>query len=260
MTTTLLPKEHGAYGQLSLPLVTALSVAGPSVAGLLLTMSAVAGFLAHEPASVLLGLRGARARRELGGLAIRWLACSLVISVIAGAIALLVIQGSARWSIAVPIVPAVLLGVATALGREKSWYGEVAAALAFAGLAVPIVMAGGASLTNAIAVAVPFALLFVTSTLAVRTVILRVRGGGDPQAMMATRRSVFAATAVGTTCVAWLVAAGLLPAGTIAAAAPGLVTAVVIAARPPQPARLRAIGWTLVAVSVLTAVIVIATV
>ena len=260
MTTTLLPKEHGAYGQLSLPLVTALSVAGPSVAGLLLTMSAVAGFLAHEPASVLLGLRGTRARRELGGLAIRWLACFLVISLIAGAIALLVIQRSARWSIAVPIVPAVLLGVATALGREKSWYGEVAAALAFAGLAVPIVMAGGASLTSAIAVAVPFALLFVTSTLAVRTVILRVRGGGDPQAMMATRRSVFAATAVGTTCLVWFVAAGLLPAGTAVAAAPGLVTAVVIAARPPQPARLRTIGWTLVAVSVLTAAIVIATV
>jgi hypothetical protein len=38
------------------------------------------------------------------------------------------------------------------------------------------------------------------------------------------------------------------------------VTAVVIAARPPQPARLRTIGWTLVAVSVLTAAIVIATV
>ena len=135
-------------------------------------MSAVAGFLAHEPASVLLGLRGARARRELGGQAIRWLACSLVISLIAGAIALLVIQRSARWSIAVPIGPAVLLGVATALGREKSW-GEVAAALTFAGLAVPIAMAGGASLAIGIAVAAPFALLFVTSTLAVRTVILR---------------------------------------------------------------------------------------
>jgi hypothetical protein len=260
MTTTLLPKEHGAYGQLSLPLVTALSVAGPSIAGLLLTVSAVAASLAHEPASVLLGLRGARARRELGGTAIRWLACCLGVSMIAGTIALLVIHRSARWSIAVPIVPAVLLGMATVRGREKSWYGEVAAALAFAGLAVPIAMAGGASLSSAMAVAAPFALLFVTSTLAVRTVILRVRGGGNPQALTATRRAVFATTAVGATCLVWLAAADALPAATVAAAAPGLLTGVVIAARPPQPTRLRMTGWTLVAVSVLTATIVIASV
>jgi len=258
--TTLLPKEHGAYGQLSLPLVTAVIVAGPSMAGLLLALSGVAAFLAHEPASVLLGLRGARIRQELGGTAIRWMICALGVSAIAGAIALLVIHRNARWSIAVPIVPAILLGMATVRGREKSWYGEVAAALAFAGLAVPIVMSGGGSSTSAIAVAAPFALLFVTSTLAVRTVILRVRGGGHPRAMMATRRTVFAAAAVSMTCLAWLVADKALPAATIAAAGPGLLTAVVIAVRPPHPTRLREIGWTLVAVSVLTAVIVIATV
>jgi len=38
------------------------------------------------------------------------------------------------------------------------------------------------------------------------------------------------------------------------------LTALAIAARPPQPTRLRAIGWTLVAVSVLTAVIIVAAV
>ena len=76
MTTTLLPREHGAYGQLSLPLVTALSVAGPSIAGLLVAVSAVAAFVAHEPASVLLGLRGARVRQELGRTATQWLAWS----------------------------------------------------------------------------------------------------------------------------------------------------------------------------------------
>lgn len=260
MTTMLLPREHGAYGQLSLPLVTAFSVAGPSIAGLMVAVSAVAAFVAHEPASVLLGLRGARVRQELGGRATRWLACSLAISTIAGVIALLVIQRSAQWSVLVPIIPAVLLGVAAVRGREKSWYGEVAAALAFAGLAVPIAMAGGDSLATAIAVAIPFAVLFVTSTLAVRTVILRVRGGGNPEAMMATRRTVLAVTAVATTCLVWFTAVGFLPLATIAAAAPGLLTAVVIAVRPPHPAHLRTIGWTLVAVSVLTAVIVVATV
>jgi hypothetical protein len=260
MTTTLLPREHGAYGQLSLPLVTALSVAGLSIAGLLVAVSAIAAFVAHEPASVLLGLRGARIRQELGGTATRWLTWSLGISAIAGIVALLVMNRSALWSIVVPIVPAALLGVAAVRGREKSWYGEVAAALAFAGLAVPIAMAGGDSQVTANAVAIPFAVLFVTSTLSVRTVILRVRGGGDPKAMMATRRTVFLVTAVSTTCLVWLTASGVLPVATMAAAAPGLLTAVVIAARPPHPAHLRTIGWTLVAVSVLTAAIVIATV
>ena len=259
MTPTLLPKEHGAYGQLLLPMVTALIVAGPSVAGVSLAVSAVAGFLAHEPASVLLGVRGPRARRELRRAASWLLASFVVIAVISGTIAILAIQRTALWSIAVPIVPAVLLGAATVRGREKSWYGEVAAALAFAGLAVPIAMAGRASLSGATAVALPFALLFVTSTLAVRTVILGVRGGGSPQAMRATRRSAFAAIGVGATCLASLAAVDALPAATLAAAAPGLLTAALIAARPPHPARLRTSGWTLVAVSVLTAAIVIAT-
>src|SRR5262245_21786258 len=195
-TTTLLPKEHGAYGQLTLPLVTALSVAGLSTAGLLLTTSAVALFVAHEPIAVLLGSRGARARRERRVAAIRWLTCSVGIAVVAGTIAVLTIAGHVRWSIAVPIVPSVLLGVAMVRGREKSWYGELAAALAFAGLGVPVTMAAGASLDSALAVAAPFALLFATSTLAVRSMILGVRGGGNPEATLATRRTTFAVIAI----------------------------------------------------------------
>jgi hypothetical protein len=243
-----------------LPLVTSLIVAGPSVAGVLVAVSAIAAFLAHEPASVLLGMRGARARQERRGTAVKWLVWTLAIGVIAGASAFLVIHPGTRSSLAVPIVPAVLLGAETVRGREKSWHGEVAAALAFAGLAVPIAMAGGASLTIGMTVAAPFALLFVTGTLAVRTAILRVRGGGNPQAVRAAQRSVFAAAVGGTVGLAWLASADVLPAATIAAASPGLLIAVVIAARPPRPARLRTIGWTFVAVSVLTAAIVIATV
>ena len=256
----LLPKEHGAYGQLTLPLITSLSAAGVSSTGLLLGAGAVATFLAHEPAAILIGLRGTRARREHGRAAMRRLAGCASLSVVAGVISLLTIEREVRWSIAVPLVPAVLLGIATIRGREKSWYGELAAALAFSGLAVPVSMAAGASLNVAAAIAVPFALLFITGTLAVRCVILRVRGGGDARAATSTRRSALAVTAVGAGCLAWLVAVGITPASTLVAAAPGLLTALAIAARPPQPTHLRAVGWTLVAVSVLTAVIVVAAV
>jgi len=256
----LLPKEHGAYGQLALPLLTACGATGPSTAGLLLIASAVGAFIAHEPVLVLLGLRGARARRELGAAAIRWLVVSAGVSALAGALAIATIAPGARWSLIVPLIPALVLAAATAQGREKSWYGEVSAALAFAGLAVPVAMASGGSLRTAATIAVPFALLFIASTLAVRTVILRVRGGGDAGTMTATRWGAFAVASVGAGVLASLTAGEVLPPSALAAAAPGLVTAFVIAARPPHPNRLRTIGWTLVALSVLTGLIVVVTV
>jgi hypothetical protein len=74
----LLPKEHGAYGQIAFPLVTVFVVTGVSPAGVLLTAAAVAGFLAHEPAAIVLGARGPRARRELSSAATRSLALWLL--------------------------------------------------------------------------------------------------------------------------------------------------------------------------------------
>jgi hypothetical protein len=254
---SLLPKEHGAYGQIAFPLVTAFGVAGISTAGLLLTACVVASFLSHEAAAVLLGLRGPRARRCLGRRALRWFGCCLVVGTAAGVGALLTIDAAVRWSIAVPLAPALLLAIATARGHEKSWHGEVSAALAFSGAAVPVSLAAAAPLKTGLAVAIPFALLFVASTLAVRVVILRVRGGGDHRSMRATRRSALAVAGSGLAVLGVAVTAGALSPFVLVAAAPGLLTAAVIAARPPAPAHLRPLGWTLVAVSVVTATIVV---
>ena len=57
--------------------------------------------------------------------------------------------------------------------------------------------------------------------------------------------------------LAGLAVDGLLPVSVIAGAVPGLLTAAVVAVRPPPPSRLRTLGWTLVAISVLTTVIVV---
>ena len=78
-----LPKEHGAYGQVAFPLATAFGVAGVSTDGLLLSATVIAGFLAHEPAAIVLGLRGSRAKRELGASAIVWLCCCLATGIAA---------------------------------------------------------------------------------------------------------------------------------------------------------------------------------
>jgi len=253
----MLPKEHGAYGQLSFPLLTAFLVAGVSAGGLLIAVAMAAGFFAHQPAAVLLGLRGVRARRELRRRAVLWLRCAAVIGVAAGVGALLTMPPDARWSLAVPLAPAFLLAIATGRGLEKSWHGEIAASVAFSGAAVPVSLAASASLEAGAAVAIPFALLFVASTLSVRVVTLSVRGGGNTRTRAAARRAALSFAAGASAALGLVVATGLLPAGVLLAAAPGLVTAVAIATYPPNPNRLRTLGWVLIAVSAVTASIVV---
>jgi hypothetical protein len=255
-----LPREHGAYGQMALPLITALATAGPSTGGALLTVAVVAAFVAHEPIAILLGQRGIRVQRERRAVAVGAAAGCAAVGAIAGVGSILVVEPAARWSILIPLLPAIVLGVTTLRAREKSWHGELAASLAFAGAAVPVSMAAGASLADAAVVAIPFALLFVTSTLAVRTIIVRVRGGGNARATTLTQRSVVAIAAVAAVALAWLAAVDALPTSTMAAAAPGLLMALAVSARPPAPTRLRTVGWTLVGVSILTSLIVVATV
>lgn len=53
----LFPKEHGAYGQITFPLIAAFAVAGASLSGVLVATAVIAGFLAHEPGLVILGQR-----------------------------------------------------------------------------------------------------------------------------------------------------------------------------------------------------------
>ncbi len=253
-----LPKEHGAYGQVTLPLVAAFAVAGATTAGVLTAVAVVSGFLAHEPLLVPLGQRGPRARREQGAPAMRWLVAGLVAGIAATLGALWTISPSLRWSFLIPALPLLALMVSIARGAEKSWWGETAAALAFTMAAFPIVLAGGLPLSVAVTVALPLTLLFVTTTLAVRVVILRVRGGGHPRAAANTRRALLFLAVASAAGVALLASEGLVSITTAAAALLGPVAAVLIASAPLPATRLRAIGWTLVALSLVTTALVIA--
>ncbi|HXE80841.1 MAG TPA: YwiC-like family protein [Vicinamibacterales bacterium] len=254
---SLLPREHGAYGQITLPLVTTFFTAGASTAGLLIAAATAAGFLAHEPAAVLVGLRGPRARRELHAPALRWFIACGVIGVTAGVTGWLLMPAHARGSVVIPLVPALALAASTLQRSEKSWHAQVATALAFSGVAVPVAMAAGASLMAGLSIAIPFAVLFVTTTLAVRVVILRVRGGGDPRAVAATRLAVIILCVVAAAALTAGVATSVLPSSVLPASAPGLLTALFVSLRPPSPAHLYKLGWTLVAVSVVTGVVIV---
>jgi hypothetical protein len=256
-SASLKPREHGAYGQITFPALAALLVAGPSLPGVLVVVTMVAGFLAHEPAVVLLGRRGPRARREMLARATRWLRAWTAIGLAAGVGALLAGGSAVRWSMAIPAAFAFLVLAALVGGREKSWYGEVSAALAFSTAALPIAVAAGAGFETAAAIAIPFALLFTTSTLAVRVVILRVRGGGDPHAATATARAALVLIGAGAVALTGAVAGGLLPPGVLITSVPGVLTAAAIALRPPGAAELRTVGWMLIAVSALTLILVV---
>lgn len=254
---SLLPQEHGAYGQMSVPLVTAFAVAGPSVSGALTAFSVVAGFLAHEPLLILIGRRGPRARREVGPRAMRWLLGWGIAALAAGVAGIVTAPADARWSFLLPLVPAAWLAVAIAKGREKTWQGEAAAAVAFSLTVVPVCLAGGVPITTALTVAIPFALMSVSAILAVRAIILRVRGGGQTRATAMMRTATIALAVIAGAALAASAAGQLLGWGVFAASAPGLVAAATIAMMLPPPAKLRTIGWTLVAVSLLTATLVI---
>lgn len=255
---SLLPKEHGAYGQMSLPLATSLLVSGVTVPALLVAVMVIAGFLGHEPLLILLGHRGARARREQGPTAMVWLIAASAITLISGLAVLTLTPGAVRWSILLPLVAIVPLAWLIARGQEKSAAAEMIVALAFSVCAVPVSLVAGAPTRTASAIAIAFASIFATATLAVRAVVLRVRGGGNPRAERATRIAVLILIVAIATGLITAAMRGWMTGAPGVAATPGLAVAAWLALRPPPPARLRTVGWTLVATSTAAAVVLVA--
>lgn len=98
-----LPREHGAYGQLGVPLAVALASGRPTLTAIAFVLGAIAVFLVHEPLFLLARRRGgraletARAARRLE----RSLYGELVIaSALAGAAVPVAISGGVPLSVA----------------------------------------------------------------------------------------------------------------------------------------------------------------
>jgi len=103
-TRSLLPQEHGAWGQLAMPIISGLAVGSPSWSALLLTASTVLGFLAHEPWLVTLGHRGLKAVREEGPRARRVMLQLLAAAAATGAAGVWLAPVAARVALVVPIL------------------------------------------------------------------------------------------------------------------------------------------------------------
>ena len=253
----MLPREHGAYSQMALPIVTSSFVAGVTLASTFTAVAVFFGFLAHEPILVLLGRRGVRVQTAVARRAWKLVAAYSIAMVGSAVIAVLASPSSARWAFVLPAIPAVVVGAGLLAKREKSAPAELAVAVAFSLAAAPMCVVAGAALSIAISIGVVFATVFVAGTLAVRTVILKVRAGGRPKAVRNTRLGlvvIVVAALAGFGCAA---IGGVISVAPLVAVGPGLIAAMSLAFRSDTPT-LKMVGWTLMSTSAAAAVILIA--
>lgn len=251
---SLAPREHGAYGQLGMPLVCGLALGAPGLAGAALAAGAFAAFFSHEPLLVILGQRGRRARVEDGPRAMRRLALLGGAAIILGAGGLILAPAAAR----IAAIPPMLLTLAVVWlvwrKEEKTTAGEAIAATALSGAAVPVALAGGASWAQAGFAWLAWSLSFLLATLAVRGVIARNKHQGRALSNGAI------VTAIGVMAAAsGLWAGGLLPAAVPLGVAPFAVLALVGSLAQVHTKHLRRVGWGLIGASVATLGILVAT-
>jgi YwiC-like protein len=247
------PREHGTYGQLLFPLLTALALGRPTIAALALAVAALAALLCHEPILIVLGRRGPRAHRKDGAIARRWLATYGSSAALCAATALWLLPPANRRTLLVPIASAIVSIAWLARGRERTTAGEAIAATALASASFPVAIASGASILAATTSVAAFATGFVSATIAVRTVVSVARGAcsrGGRIAAFAIVLSLFAMQIV-------LAALGIVSGVAVWAALPVCAVAWALALWTPSARYLRPLGWTLVGATTMTAMILI---
>ncbi len=247
---SLVPKEHGAYAQLGLPLLTGLLMGRPGLISMLLTTGFLAALLAHEPLLVAMGRRGDRARRDDGTRARRRLLALLGLGSLSLALVFALATHVVRGALVIPATLGIVTGLVLLADAEKTLLGEWVAAGALSSIIVPLCVAGGGSPAVALQAFLVFVLGFFASVSAVRATIATKKHGAGLASRLAP---VLATGATG------LALAGLrvVPTWVPIASAPMLVGAIALAAFPPPPRALMRVGWTLVATGVATAALVV---
>jgi hypothetical protein len=238
--TDMLPREHGAYAQLLAPLVGTLIAFGASTAAVLLALAGCCAFAANEPMLVVLGHRGKRALQRDGAKARVWLGVFAGGAAIAG-VSGLVLAGSARVPAAIVAVPAALLVVLAWKRVIHTLAGELVAVVVLAGVSMPVAVASGARIEDALLLWAAWSVGYAYTILCIHRVIDRNR---KPIAANDYVAAACAAIGVG----ALVIASMRYEHARIAL--PLAATATVMFAARPSPRRLRAIGMLLVGVSI----------
>lgn len=177
----LFPKEHGAWAQLAIASGAVILVARAHPPGFWAWLAALwAAFIAHEPLLLLLGQRGERARKEHRIRAWTWLLTLAGLALFLGWFGMKDAAHAARWTLLVPLGFAGLLLPGTLRDEEKSLAGEVLAALALGGAALPLSSRAGAGWTTAWQLAAGLMLAFVLATMLVRRFLAVLRKRPEP--------------------------------------------------------------------------------
>ncbi|CAN5713703.1 hypothetical protein BH11MYX3_BH11MYX3_35060 [soil metagenome] len=231
---TLWPREHGAYAQLGMPMITALAIRSPSWSALALATGACLAFLANEPLLVVLGHRGARLRESLGRSASRRLAITLAGAVLATGIGLSRAPAPALLLAAIVAAPALAMIVLAVTRSAHSLWGELVAAVALPGAAAPVAAASGLSWQTAAVLWLAWSIGYAASVVSVHEVLRRNRRAWPGLAL--------AVLAVATGCAS-VVERELL------AALPLVGVGAFVAIRLPSARRVRSIGVAMVVAS-----------
>ncbi len=250
---TLVPQEHGAYGQLIMPLLTALAIGRPGIASLALTAATVLVFVAHEPLLVVVGQRGRRAHQQDGARAARRLAWLGGFALACGALGIALAPPAARWAALLPPLLGAAVAVLVVKKLEKTAAGEVLVATALSSCGLSVALAGGAPVSWALATWITWILAFASATLAVQVVLVRARSKGerDPGPLAAAATVAIVALALG------LARRAALPWAAALALAPVAAMSLALSLFHVSPRRLRQIGWAMVGASILTMVVLV---
>lgn len=250
---SLAPKEHGAYGQLFMPMGVALLASRPGLVSVSLAVAISAVFFAHEPLVLLLGQRGVRARKEAGARAIGRLQLLTFATVVSGVI----VMWQAGVSVFIASAGCVALG--SVVGwlayrkLEKTVAGELFTASALAATAVPIGLAGGLSPSVALGHWAVWSVTFATATLGVHAVIARTRR--KPWRMF--EYSALAVSVLSVVVFAFVAVPLNGAVGLAIALTPAVLLAGAMMYLRPHARKLRAIGWSTMTVCCLTSLVLV---
>lgn len=250
--TRLIPREHGAYTQLGFPLLTILLVGGTSGAALAFAGAAIVTFFAYEPMMVLLGHRGARARRERRSQALEGL-WSLEISALTFFTVAVVL--APRLALAVFAVPAVVGAVTLWLvwrGAHHSMAGELLAALGLCSWALPVGIAAGATVELTVVVWATWSLAFGLGTVTVRRFVQSRKAG--PALLIGP---AVLAVVIMVSSVAAAVTLPSVPMAAPLALLPACCLTLAVWRLRPHTRHLRKVGWALAASSTVTALVLV---
>jgi hypothetical protein len=250
----LLPREHGAYGQLGMALATALAIGGPTVAAILLALAAILAFVAHESLLVLLGQRGRRAREEQGPLARRSLAVLGGAALVVGAAGVVLAPPAARVGLLPPVVLGAIVALVVVRKLEKTAAGEMAVGAALSSSGLAVALAGGAPRASAAAACFTWTMGFAMATMAVQGVLQRARSKGAED--RGSRKAIAIAGLLGVTwAVSWV---ARFPTGVPLALLPTAALSIGICLARPSARKLKEMGWAMIGSSVVTLLVLVA--